>query len=106
MVTGRSAFHRQSTVETLAAVIHEEPNRLSDAELERIVRHCLCKRADERYASMEEVIRDLRECSELTSGPRSGANFKVLLRQGKRPRVAIPVLLILLAIGTLGGCVG
>jgi len=107
MVTGRRTFQRQSAFDTIAAIGREEPKPLhefvKDAPdgLERIIRRCLQKRPEERYASMPEVERDLEACRALASEPSSGVNLKVLFRQGKRPSVAIPVLLILLALGSV-----
>jgi len=107
MVTGRRTFQRQSTIDTIAAVGREEPKPLhefvKDAPdgLERIIRRCLRKRPEERYASMPEVERELEDCRALASEPISGINLRVLLRQSKRPSVAIPVLLILVALGGL-----
>jgi eukaryotic-like serine/threonine-protein kinase len=107
MLTGRSAFQRQFTVDTIVAVGREEPKSLREFvkdvpdDLERIIRRCLRKHREERYASMPEIERELEDCRALASGPVSGINLRVLFRQSKRPRVAIPVLLILLALGSL-----
>jgi cephalosporin-C deacetylase-like acetyl esterase len=109
MLAGRRAFQRPSTPETIAALDREEPKPFRELvkdvpdELERIVRRCLRKRREERYASMSEIERELLDCQTLVSEPVSGINFRVLLRQGRRPSVAIPVLLVLLALGCLAG---
>ncbi len=47
---------------------------------------------EERFASMSEIERELAA---------SGINLRVLIRQSKRPSVAIPVLLILLTLASL-----
>jgi len=102
MLTGIRAFQRRSSTETIAAVDHEEPKPLHEfvkdlpGELERMIRRCLRKRPEERYASMSEIERELQDCSALASEPASGINLRVLFRQSKRPRFAIPVLLVLL----------
>ncbi len=107
MVTGRRTFQRQSTIDTIAAVGRDEPKPLhefvKDAPegLEPIIRRCLRKRPEERYASMTEIERELEDCRVLASEPISGINLRVLLRRSKRPSVAIPVLLVLLALGSL-----
>ena len=51
---------------------------------------------------MPEIERDLEDCRALASEPISGINLRVLLRRSKRPSVAIPVLLVLLALVSLG----
>src|SRR5271155_2417868 len=102
MLAGRSAFQRKSSSETILAVDREEPRPLLELvkdvpkELEGITRRCLRKRPEDRYQSMLEIERELRDCQEFASEPTSGVNLKVMLRQSKRPRVAIPLLLTVL----------
>jgi hypothetical protein len=60
MVTGRRAFHRDSSVETLNAILKEEPEELpSDLRippaLDRIVRHCIEKKPEERFQSARDL---------------------------------------------------
>lgn len=107
MLTGRRAFERQSNSETIAAVEREEPRPLHELvkdvpdDLERIIRRCLRKDPERRYASVSEIEQELEDCSALLSEPASGINLRVLFRQSKRPRVAIPVLLSLLMLVSL-----
>lgn len=102
MLAGMSAFQRKSSSETILAIGGEEPRPLEELvkdipkELERITRRCLRKRPEDRYQSMLEIERELCDCQELTSELTSGVNFRVMLRQIKRPTVAIPLLLTLL----------
>ncbi len=109
MFTGEKAFERQSTSETLIAVEREEPipldqfNKDVPNALDRIIGCCLRKRPEERYASMIEVEQELKDCFELISESASGVNPRVLLRQSKQPRVAVPALIILLALMSLIG---
>ena len=109
MFTGEKAFQRKSTSETLIAVEREEPIPLDQFiedvpnALDRIIRRCLRKRPEERYASMIEVEQELKDCSELISEPASGVNPRVLFRQSRQPRVAVPALIILLALMSLIG---
>jgi eukaryotic-like serine/threonine-protein kinase len=109
MFTGEKAFERKSTSETLIAVEREEPIPLDQFikdvpnALDRIIRCCLRKRPEERYASMIEVEQELKDCSELISEPASGVNSGVLFRQSRQPRVAVPALMILLALMSLIG---
>ena len=107
MLTGRRAFQRQSNIETIAAVDREEPKPLHEFvkdmpdDVERMIRRCVRKRPEERYASMSLIERELEDCRALASESVSGINLRVLFRQSKRPTVAIPVLLILLTLGSL-----
>ena len=104
MFAGKKAFQRESNSETLIAVDRDEPSPLHEYikdvpnGLDRIVRRCLRKRPEERYASMMEVERELKHCSELISEPASGVNPRVLLRQIRQPLVAIPALILLIAL--------
>ena len=104
MFTGKKAFRRRSNSETLVAVEREEPIPLAEtirdvpSGLDRIIGRCLRKRPEERYASMAEIEQEL---SDLASEPVSGINLRVLVRQCKRPAIAIPALTILLALASL-----
>src|SRR5438128_200922 len=66
LVTGRRAFHRETTAETLAAIIHEEPQPLQQVSprtpppLCWIVERCLAKDPGDRYASTRDLARELR----------------------------------------------
>jgi len=109
MLTGKKAFQRKSNSETLVAVEREEPSPLHEFVkdipdgLDRIIRRCLRKRPEERYLSMAEIEQELKDCHELASEPASGVNLRVLLRQSRQPRIAIPALILILALTSLGG---
>jgi len=108
MLTGKRAFQRNSNSETLVAVDREEPSPLDEFVkdipngLDRIIRRCLRKRPQDRYSTMAEVEHELKDCYELISEPSSGVNLRVLFRQSRQPRVAIPALIMLLALTGLG----
>ena len=107
MLTGKRAFDRQSSSDIIIAVAREEPTPIRELvrdvpeELKQIVKRCLRKQPEDRYASIGEVERKLEECRALISGPISGIDLRLLLRQSRRPKVAISILLILLAVGGL-----
>jgi serine/threonine protein kinase len=66
-VTRKKAFDGVSLIDTLHKIVYSPVPAISElqaeasAELQRIVRKCLAKDADERYQSMKEVATDLRE---------------------------------------------
>lgn len=66
MLTGRHAFHRATGVETMAAILNDEPPELTESgrklppDLDRLVRHCLEKNRDERFHSSRDVAFALR----------------------------------------------
>jgi serine/threonine protein kinase len=65
MLTGKRAFQRPSTAETIAAILREEPPPLEDSVPEAslllrwIVTRCLAKDPTERYAATRDLARDL-----------------------------------------------
>jgi serine/threonine protein kinase len=73
MLSGRRAFRGSSAVETMNAILKEDPpdlvatNRTLPPALERIVRHCLEKAPEQRFQSARDVAFDLETVSE-TSG--------------------------------------
>ena len=109
MLTGKRAFERQSSSDIIVAVAREEPTPLRELvkdvpeDLKRIVKRCLRKQPEDRYDSIAEVELELEECRKVTSGPISGVNLRVLLRQGRRPRVAIPLLALIVCLSSLLG---
>ncbi|MDQ2913090.1 MAG: protein kinase [Chloroflexota bacterium] len=67
MLTGRRAFQRATAVETLTAILNEEPPPLAalspsvPVPLSTIVKRCLAKDPEERYASTRDLARDLAD---------------------------------------------
>lgn len=107
MFTGKGAFKGLSTVDTIAAITNGEPTPIRELTknlpdgLETLVRRCLRKKPNERFPLMSDVEHALRECLESASEPASGINVKVLIRHIRRPRVAIPALIVFTVLATL-----
>ncbi len=65
MLSGKRAFHRDSPIETMSAILSQEPAEFSESTrniphaFERVARHCLEKRADDRFQSMRDLLFDL-----------------------------------------------
>jgi eukaryotic-like serine/threonine-protein kinase len=74
LATGKRAFDRSTTAETLVAVIREEPEPLTalaprlPAPVRWIIERCLSKDVDERYASTRDLARDLKQMQLNTDG--------------------------------------
>jgi serine/threonine-protein kinase len=72
MLSGRRAFHSDSAVETMSAILKEDPpdlsvtNRNISSGLERIVRHCLEKNPEQRFHSARDVAFGLETLSGVT----------------------------------------
>ncbi len=66
MVSGRQPFTRETNVETLAAILKDDPPALTGAgnevpaELDRLIRRCLQKQAEKRPQSARDLATDLR----------------------------------------------
>ena len=67
MLTGRRAFRRKTSVQTLAAILEDEPAPLAKLRPDTpppvvaIVERCLAKSPDDRYAMTRTLARELRE---------------------------------------------
>ena len=69
MLSGGRAFRRESGVETMGAILKEDPPELSESGrnippgLDRIVRHCLEKNPEERFQSARDLAFHLEALS-------------------------------------------
>jgi Tol biopolymer transport system component len=85
MLSGKRAFRGETSVETMSAILKEDPpefaqtNRSVPPALERIVRHCLEKNPEERFQSARDVAFALGALSD------SGSAATGTLRIGARP---------------------
>ena len=83
MATGKRAFQRGTSAETLTAIIREEPEPVGQlaatvpAPFRWIVDRCLQKDPEERYASTRDLARDLRGVREHLSEAVSGATGEI-----------------------------
>jgi hypothetical protein len=89
MATGKRAFHKKTGVDTLAAVLNEEPepighiNPAAPAPLRWIVERCHAKEPENRYASTRDLARELASLRDHLSETSSGAIVAV---EAARPR--------------------
>ena len=73
MLSGQRAFEKESSADTMAAILKEEPPELSGegkkfpAALDRIVRHCLEKNPAERFQSARDLAFQLESLSDLST---------------------------------------
>jgi eukaryotic-like serine/threonine-protein kinase len=102
LVTGRRAFDRSTSVETMVAVLREEPPPISDSgrsvpgEVEEIIRHCLEKDPDDRFRSARDLVFALRMAERAlsrSSSPESARSAAPASDPGARsPEPSIAVL--------------
>jgi dienelactone hydrolase len=109
MLAGQLPFKGEREVSVLYSIVHEQPRRLKSLkpdvppDLERIVGRALEKKPESRYSSAGEMLKDLEGYQESLRISKAGPlNLRWLLRQARNPRIAIPALIFLLALGLLG----
>ncbi|PWB67829.1 MAG: hypothetical protein C3F15_17410 [Holophagae bacterium] len=104
MVSGQRAFQRDSAVETMSAILKEEPPELTavapkiPAGLARVVKHCLEKQPAERFQSARDLAFNLQALS-TTSGESPSAldAGRIAPRSTRRARLAWGVAAIAVA---------
>src|SRR5215468_10206829 len=110
MATGQRAFQRKTGVETLAAILRDEPksvgelNPAAPAPLRWAIDRCLAKEPDERYASTKDLARDLKSMRDHlseTSGVAASSEAPARRRRGWLAPAAA-ALLAGLVLGALG----
>jgi TolB-like protein len=103
MLSGRRAFQRDTGVQTLNAILVEEPPPLAartrdlPPALERIVRHCLEKRPEDRFQSTRDLAFDLSAALEADGPARAPASSSA-----RWILAVVPLSIVILALaGTL-----
>jgi hypothetical protein len=106
MLTGRQAFRGDTPVETLNAILKEDPPDFADLDLrvpealERVVRHCLEKSPEERFQSARDLAFNLGAISGLTAQAIAYSPFpRIRLRSLVRPLL----ITLLVAAAVAGG---
>jgi Tol biopolymer transport system component len=108
MISGKRAFHRETSADTMSAILKEDPpdlaetNRSVSPALERIVQHCLEKSPEQRFHSASDIAFDLEHLSGV-----SGTSARVTPVAAARPRgrllaalaAAFGLALIMLGVG-------
>ena len=94
LASGKRAFARNSAVETMAAIVREDPPPLEEklpAPLKWIIDRCLAKEPDQRYESTRDLFRDLRNLRDhFSEAYTSGALAPVATQKPKRLRWLTP----------------
>ena len=96
MLTSRRPFQGSSQIETLNAILKEEPPpdpvlTALPPELERILRRCLAKRRENRYHSGADLAHDLRNSLTTTSSGATRATVPAEARRSRLPVIAAAV---------------
>jgi eukaryotic-like serine/threonine-protein kinase len=104
MLSGERAFKRNTSAETMAAILNEEPPDFTAKSgamvpaLERIVRHCMEKQPGQRFQSAHDIAFDLESLSGI-----SGLGTAPATNGGKRWLRPALGALTLLAVGVALG---
>ena len=113
MATGKRAFQKKTAIDTLAAILNEEPEPIAvgdarvPAPLRWIVERCLAKEPRQRYGSTEDLARDLSTLRDHLSESISSGSYSAAAGSAPRRRVSLPALgaiaaaLALVAVGVL-----
>ncbi len=108
MLSGLLPFQGERDSSLLYSVVHEEPKPLKEVkrdlpmELQQIVNRALRKKPESRYASIAEMLKDLRKYQDALRAEELGAfNLRTFLRRIRSPRVAVPTVGVILAITLL-----
>ena len=100
LMTGRRAFDRDSRVETLNAVLHDDVPALGDAAanvpvaLDRIVRRCLEKDPDARFQSARDLAFALDTVAELATPTSTAVALPTVRRRLRWLALAATVLVV------------
>ena len=112
MLTGRRAFTRDAPVETLGAVLHDDPRKHPEVEkipeeLRVFVFRCLEKDPADRYQSARDLLMDLRaHQAEITQGAAARVRFRSEPPwKHRRPRALLRAVVgvVLFALGLYAG---
>jgi dienelactone hydrolase len=107
MLSSKAPFHGESGLDTVTAILRDAPPPLSEIrhdvprELETILRRCLEKDPANRYASGSDLHTALATLGSGLAAPSTGISTAI-----RRPRVLIPVSLIVLMFVALAGWAG
>src|SRR6266540_3622771 len=105
MATGKRAFQKKTAVDTLSAILNEDPKPVAEinpetpAPLRWIVERCLAKEPKERYASTEDLARDLANVRDhLSEALLSGARPAARASESRSRITAVVIAVVFVAV--------
>jgi eukaryotic-like serine/threonine-protein kinase len=109
MLSGKRAFYRDTSVETMTAILRDDPPEITDVQppippaLDRIVRRCLEKSPERRFQSAKDLAFGLESLSQLSSSSNSAAQAAVqATKSGARMKFALAAGGVVVALAMLG----
>jgi Tol biopolymer transport system component/predicted Ser/Thr protein kinase len=117
MATGRRAFQKETAVDTLSSILHDEPEPIgpeaAPLPLRWTIARCLAKDREGRYSSSDDLCRDLRMQSERVDEVLATAPAQRGTESGApgaprriRARIALAALLAAVLAAGVGGFLG
>jgi len=109
MLSGERAFRGDSAAETMAAIAQKDPRELAEPTgrfpmaVERILRHCLEKRPEDRFDTANDLAFAIETAMGTSSGPRTTAVPQERKRSTLRPLLAAAAVAAALGAGLLLG---
>jgi serine/threonine protein kinase len=112
LASGKQAFVRASSIETMAAIVREEPPAIEEKlppPLKWIIDRCLAKEPEQRYESTRDLYRDLKNLRDHFSEAFSSSGSLATLPAAPRmrwweARGRIPVAALTLTALLVGAC--
>ena len=107
MATGQQAFHGDSKMSTLAAIMNQEPKPISQLvpgiprDLEKIITRCLRKDLNRRFQTMADLKVTLEELKEESDSGTLAGTLPVV-RPARRPWVWAAAAMVVVAIAVAG----
>ena len=108
LASGELPFRGDLESAVIHNIIHEEPKQLKaivpkvPEEFERIIRRALKKKVEDRYGSAAEMLADLKKLHADLEKEKAGVfNLRSFFRIIRKPLVAVPSALVLIALGFL-----
>ena len=86
LASGKQPFTKSSSVETMAAIVREEPPALDEKlppPLRWIIERCLAKEPEQRYESTRDLYRDLKNLGDHLSEAYTSAAFAPVVTKPK-----------------------
>ncbi len=108
MLSGRRAFRRDSAADTMSAILKEDPPDISPAKrdispaLERIIRHCLEKKPEQRFHSAHDLAFDLSAAASESGLTRPRLPARTPLLWAGAALIALVAVLAVLLLRTRG----